>query len=84
MRRITRSTIEVMCRVVIQRRTLFLKMEHILEWCRTGERWRGGHILHNGGQPNREEDYFKRGKVTRHYRFDVSKVDSSVLKKWGE
>ncbi len=42
------------------------------------------YIIHNGGQPNREEDYLKRGKVTRHYRFDASKVDSSVLKKWGE
>lgn len=37
------------------------------------------YILHNGGQPIREEDYLKRGKVTRHYRFDVSKIDSSVI-----
>lgn len=37
------------------------------------------YILHNGGQPIREEDYLKRGKVTRHYRFDASKIDSSVI-----
>lgn len=27
------------------------------------------YIIHNGGQPNREEDYLKRAKVTVHYRF---------------
>lgn len=41
------------------------------------------YIIHNGGQPNREEDYLKRGVVTGHYRFDASKVDEGVLVEWG-
>lgn len=41
------------------------------------------YIIHNAGQPMREEDYLKRGKVTGHYRFDASKIDSELLKKWG-
>jgi uncharacterized protein YijF (DUF1287 family) len=40
------------------------------------------YIIHNGGQPNREEDYLKRTKVVAHYRFDASKIDSSVLIPW--
>ena len=40
------------------------------------------YIIHNGGQPVREEDYLKRGEVLRHYRFDVSAIDSSVLVRW--
>ena len=27
------------------------------------------YIIHNGGQPNREEDYLKRAVVIKHYRF---------------
>lgn len=27
------------------------------------------YIIHNGGQPNREEDYLKRAEVLRHFRF---------------
>lgn len=42
------------------------------------------YIIHNGGQPNREEDYFERGTVTGHYRFDASKIDGSVLIEWKE
>lgn len=48
------------------------------------------YIIHNGGQPNREEDYFKRGEltgqgiVTGHYRFDASKISDDVLVKWQE
>ncbi len=42
------------------------------------------YIIHNAGQPKREEDYLKRGKVTGHYRFDASKIDAKMLKKWGE
>ncbi len=42
------------------------------------------YIIHNAGQPIREEDYLKRGKVTGHYRFDASRVDAKVLKEWGE
>jgi len=40
------------------------------------------YIIHNGGQPNREEDYIKRATITGHYRFDASKIDESVLIKW--
>ncbi|MBQ6929446.1 MAG: DUF1287 domain-containing protein [Oscillospiraceae bacterium] len=39
-------------------------------------------IIHNGGQPNREEDYFKRGEVTGHYRFDASVVNKDILISW--
>lgn len=42
------------------------------------------YIIHNGGQPNREEDYLKRGSITAHYRFDASKLDSQMLKAWKE
>lgn len=42
------------------------------------------YIIHNAGQPQREEDYLKRGRVTGHYRFDASRVEDGVLKKWGE
>lgn len=40
------------------------------------------YIIHNGGQPNREEDYLKRGEVTGHYRFDATMVDENVLVEW--
>ncbi len=40
------------------------------------------YIIHNGGQPNREEDYLKRGNVTGHYRFDASKVPEEILVRW--
>lgn len=30
------------------------------------------YVIHNAGQPNREEDYLKRADVTGHYRFDAS------------
>ena len=40
------------------------------------------YIIHNGGQPNREEDYLSRGTVVAHYRFDASKLDKEFLKKW--
>lgn len=42
-------------------------------------------LLHNSGQPNREEDYLTRPDcmtITGHYRFDASKVDSGVLRYW--
>lgn len=41
-------------------------------------------IIHNMNQPKREEDYFKRGKPTSHYRFDASKIDKDILVKWEE
>lgn len=40
------------------------------------------YIIHNGGQPNREEDYLSRGTVVAHYRFDASKLDDDFLEKW--
>lgn len=48
------------------------------------KRNRHGHtyIIHNGGQPKREEDYFERGTVTGHYRFDSSLVDKDILIEW--
>lgn len=39
------------------------------------------YIIHNGGQPVREEDMLWRGEVTGHYRFDASLVDPDVLVK---
>lgn len=42
------------------------------------------YILHNGGQPVRDEDYLKRGKVWRHYRFDASKIPENVLYAWND
>lgn len=48
------------------------------------KRNKNGHcyIIHNGGQPVREEDYFKRGVVLRHYRFDAGSIPDDVLIQW--
>ncbi len=40
------------------------------------------YIIHNGGQPNREEDYLGKSPVVAHYRFDASKIPSEILVKW--
>ena len=40
------------------------------------------YIIHNGGQPNREEDYLDWGNPTSHFRFDASLVDESLLIAW--
>ena len=40
------------------------------------------YVIHNGGQPNREEDYLRKSTVTGHYRFDASKTDEDILVKW--
>ena len=40
------------------------------------------YIIHNGGQPNREEDYLDWGEPTSHFRFDASLVDESMLIAW--
>lgn len=37
------------------------------------------YILHNAGQPNREEDALKRMAVTAHYRFDASRIEADIL-----
>lgn len=42
------------------------------------------YIIHNGGQPNREEDLFKRNLPTGHYRFDTSDIDESVIAVWSD
>lgn len=42
------------------------------------------YIIHNGGQPNREEDYLKKSSVTGHYRFDATLVEKELLIKWNE
>lgn len=44
------------------------------------------YIIHNGGQPNRDEDYFKRtdATVVAHYRFDAAKIDKGILKPWND
>jgi len=48
------------------------------------KRNKDGHtyIIHNGGQPMREEDYFRRGQVLKHYRFDASAIPDDVLIPW--
>lgn len=40
------------------------------------------YVIHNGGQENREEDYLTKKEITGHYRFDASKIDETILKKW--
>ena len=40
------------------------------------------YILHNGGQPVREEDYLPRAVVTAHYRFDAAQIPAEVLKSY--
>ena len=42
------------------------------------------YIIHNGGQPIREENYLVRAKVTKHYRFDASKMDNNLLISWND
>jgi uncharacterized protein YijF (DUF1287 family) len=40
------------------------------------------YIIHNDGQPDREEDYLNQRKVTGHYRFDATRLNRSLLKAW--
>ncbi len=42
------------------------------------------YIIHNSGQPRREEDFLKRATVTGHYRFDASLVPEELLVPWRE
>lgn len=44
------------------------------------------YIIHNGGQPKREEDYLRRTgmEITGHYRFDASGINPEVLSVWKE
>ncbi len=40
------------------------------------------YVIHNGGQPNREEDYLEKGFINGHYRFDSSKILKELLIEW--
>ena len=40
------------------------------------------YVIHNDGQPDREEDILKESKVIAHYRFDASKINKKYLKVW--
>lgn len=42
------------------------------------------YIIHNGGQPVREEDYFRRTTLplTAHYRFDAAQIQRDILIAW--
>ena len=43
------------------------------------------YMLHNGGQPEREEDYLgskEEAEVAAHYRFDATKIPEDVLVPW--
>lgn len=42
------------------------------------------YIIHNGGQPNREEDFLKRSNVTAHYRFNATLLPKEYLIAWNE
>lgn len=37
------------------------------------------YIIHNGGQPVREENYLPRAKVTAHFRFDAGIIKEDIL-----
>lgn len=37
------------------------------------------YVIHNAGQPVREENYLSRSTITGHYRFDAGRIDESVL-----
>lgn len=39
-------------------------------------------VIHNGGQPRREENYLPNAKITARYRFDASRIDPSLLAAW--
>ena len=40
------------------------------------------YVIHNGGQPNREEDALLRMEITGHYRFDAAQIPPDLLKPW--
>ena len=42
------------------------------------------YLIHNSGQPNREEDALLNMPIIGHYRFDASLIDESLLIPWGE
>ena len=40
------------------------------------------YIIHNYGQPKREQDFLKHSQVTGHYRFDASMIPEDIIVKW--
>jgi uncharacterized protein YijF (DUF1287 family) len=42
------------------------------------------YIIHNYGQPKREQDFLKHSNVTGHYRFDASEVSEDIIVKWSD
>lgn len=42
------------------------------------------YVIHNMGQPVREEDFFGKMEVTSHYRFDATEIDEKILVPWEE
>ena len=42
------------------------------------------YVIHNAGQPFREEDALTHAEITGHYRFDASRIDGDVLMAWPE
>ena len=42
------------------------------------------YIIHNYGQPKREQDFLKHSNVTGHYRFDASRVPEGTIVKWSD
>ncbi len=42
------------------------------------------YVIHNYGQPVREEDFLTKSKITNHFRFDASQIEDNILKPWLE
>lgn len=42
------------------------------------------YVIHNYGQPIKEEDYLAKAKITAHYRFDATKIEKEILFSWEE
>ncbi len=40
------------------------------------------YIIHNYGQPKREQDFLRHSKVTGHYRFDALRVSGDIIIRW--
>jgi uncharacterized protein YijF (DUF1287 family) len=40
------------------------------------------YLLHNGGQPDREQDILESSSITAHYRFDAMKIDPRVIRRF--
>lgn len=40
------------------------------------------YVIHNGGQPVREEDFLTKMEITGHYRFDATEINENILVAW--